>query len=96
MTIKELKDKNNNSTELFKIEGFTTISEVFDRLHKHFNMTVNNESDSLYTDDEIEGQFNYVYVAGDGFCWFVENLTEFSEDYQTEEAWQVYSSVEVK
>ena len=95
MTIKELKDKNNNSTELFKIEGFTTVTEVFDRLHKHFNMTVINESDSLYT-DETEGQFNYVYVSSDGYCRFVESLTEFSEDYQTEEAWQVYSSVEVK
>ena len=95
MTIKELKDKNNNSTELFKIEGFTTINEVFDRLHKHFDMTVNNESDSLYT-DETEGRFNYVYVSSDGYCRFVESLTEFSEDYQTEEAWQVYSSVEVK
>jgi hypothetical protein len=95
MTIKELKDKNNNSTELFKIEGFTTISEVFDRLHKHFDMKVINESDSLYT-DETEGRFNYVYVSSDGYCRFVENLTEFSEDYQTEEAWQVHSSVEVK
>ena len=95
MKIKELKDKNNNSTELFKIEGFTTVTEVFDRLHKHFNMTVINESDSLYT-DETEGQFNYIYVASDGYCRFVESLTEFSENYQTEEAWQVYSSVEVK
>jgi hypothetical protein len=95
MTIKELKDKNNNSTELFKIEGFTTINEVFDRLHKHFDMKVINESDSLYT-DETEGRFNYIYVAADGYCRFVESLTEFSEDYQTEEAWQVYSSVEVK
>ena len=95
MTIKELKDKNNNSTELFKIEGFTTVTEVFDRLHKHFNMTVIDESDSLYT-DETEGQFNYIYVSNDGYCRFVESLTEFSEDYQTEEAWQVYSSVEVK
>ena len=95
MTIKELKDKNNNSTELFKIEGFTTVTEVFDRLHKHFDMTVIDESDSLYT-DETEGRFNYIYVASDGYCRFVESLTEFSEDYQTEEAWQVYSSVEVK
>jgi hypothetical protein len=95
MKLFELKDKNNNSTELFKIEGFTTVTEVFDRLHKHFNMTVINESDSLYT-DETEGSFNYIYVSSDGYCRFVESLTEFSENYQTEEAWQVYSSVEVK
>ena len=95
MELFELKDKNNNSVELFKIEDFTTVKEVFDRLHKHFNMTVIDESDSLYT-DETEGSFNYIYVASDGYCRFVESLTEFSEDYQTEEAWQVYSSVEVK
>ena len=95
MTIKELKDKNNKSTELFKIEDFTTVKEVFDRLHKHFDMTVIDESDSLYT-DETEGSFNYIYVSSDGYCRFVESLTEFSENYQTEEDWQVYSSVEVK
>jgi hypothetical protein len=94
MKLFELKDKNNNSVELFKIEDFTTVKGVFDRLHKHFNITVIDESDSLYT-DEAEGQFNYVYVAGDGFCRFVESLTEFSEGYQTEEAWQVHSSIEV-
>ncbi len=95
MKLFELKDKNNKSTELFKIEDFTTVTEGFDRLHKHFNMTVINESDSLYT-DETEGQFNYIYVAADGYCRFVESLTEFSENYQTEEDWQVHSSVEVK
>ena len=95
MKIKELKDKNNKSTELFKIEDFTTVKEVFDRLHKHFDMTVIDESDSLYT-DETEGSFNYIYVSSDGYCRFVESLTEFSENYQTEEDWQVYSSVEVK
>ena len=95
MKLFELKDKNNKSTDLFKIEDFTTINEVFDRLHKHFNMTVIDEEDSLYT-DEKEGLFNYVYVADDGFCRFVESLTEFSENYQTEEDWRVHSSVEVK
>ena len=95
MKLFELKDKNNKSTELFKIEGFTSVNEVFDRLHKHFNMIVIDESDSLYT-DETEGRFNYVYVASDGNCRFVESLTEFSENYQTEEDWQVYNSVEVQ
>jgi hypothetical protein len=95
MKLFELKDKNNKSTELFKIEDFTSVNEVFDRLHKHFDMTVIDESDSLYT-DETEGSFNYVYVASDGNCRFVESLTEFSENYQTEEDWQVHSSVEVK
>ena len=95
MKLFELKDKNNKSTELFKIEDFTSVNEVFDLLHKRFNITVINESDSLYT-DKTEGLFNYVYVADDGFCRFVELLTEFSENYQTEEDWRVHSSVEVK
>jgi hypothetical protein len=95
MKLFELKDKNNNSTELFKIENFTSVDEVFDLLHKHFNITVIDESDSLYTDKK-EGLFNYVYVADDGFCRFVELLNEFSENYQTEEDWRVHSSVEVK
>ena len=95
MVIRELKDKNNKSTELFEIEGFTTVEEVFDRLHKHFNMEVIDESDSFYSSD-TEGQFNYVYIASDGNCRFVEFLTEFSEGYQSEEDWKVYSSIEVK
>lgn len=94
MKIFELKDKNNQTTELFKIENFTTVNEVIEKLNKHFNIEVKEDSDSLYTDDK-EGRFNYVYVAGDGFCSFVEELTEFSEGYQSEEEWKVNSSVEI-
>jgi hypothetical protein len=89
MKVFELKDKNNKSTNLFKIENYTSKEEVMNKLNSIFSLN----SDCT---NKNEGLFNYVYVADDGFCRFVESLTEFSEDYQTEEAWQVCSSVEVK
>jgi hypothetical protein len=89
MKVFELKDKNNKSTNLFKIENYTSKEEVMNKLNSIFSLN------SACT-NKNEGLFNYVYVADDGFCRFVESLTEFSEDYQTEEAWQVHSSVEIK
>jgi hypothetical protein len=94
MKLFEFKDKNNYSTELFKIENFTTVEEAIDRLNKYLNIVVVDEEDSLYT-DEKEGHFNYVYVANDGYCRFVESLKEFSEGYQSEEGWRVDSLIEV-
>jgi len=94
MKIFELKDKNNQTTELFKIENFTTINEVIEKLNKHFNI----ENDSLKVDyyyDDGERCYNYVYVASDGLCSFVEELTEFTEEFQSEEDWKVNSSVEI-
>jgi len=94
MRLFELKNKNNYSTELFRIENFTTVKEAIDKLNKYFNIVVKDDCDSLYTDDE-EGRFNYVYVSNDGFCTFVESLKEFSEGFQSEEEWGVNSLVEV-
>jgi len=94
MKVFELKDNKNQTTELFKIEEFINVKDVIEQLNKHFNIEVEDECDSLYTDDK-EGCFNYVYVAGDGFCSFVEDLKEFSEGFQSEEEWKVNSSVEI-
>lgn len=94
MKLFELKDKNNYSTELFKIENFTTVKEAIDKLNKYFNIVVKEECDSLYTDNK-EGRFNYVYVSSDGYCSFVESLKEFSEGFQSEKEWRVNSLVEV-
>jgi len=94
MKLFELKDKNNQTTELFKIENFNNVEDVIDKLNKYYNLVIEDESDSFYTEDK-DGSFNYVYVANDGFCRFVENLTEFSEGFQTETDWRVNSSVEV-
>ena len=90
MQLFELKDENNQTTELFKIKKFNNVKDVIDKLNKYYNLA----SDSFYTADK-EGSFSYVYVANDGSCRFVENLTEFNEGFQTEKDWQVNSSVEV-
>ena len=94
MKIFELKDKNNQTTELFKIENFTTINEVNEKLNKHFNI---EENESLFTDNfnTESSTYNYVYVASDGFLTFVYKLTEFIEGFQSEEEWKVNSSVEI-
>jgi len=94
MKLFELKDKNNQTTELFKIENFNNVEDVIDKLNKYYNLVIEDESDSFYTEDK-DGSFNYVYVANDGFCSFVENLTEFNEGFQTETDWRVNSLVEV-
>jgi DNA-binding transcriptional regulator WhiA len=94
MKLFELKDKNNKTTELFKIENFTTTKDVINKLHNYYNMIVEDECDSFYTND-VEKNFNYVYVSSDGFCKFVESLTEFSEGFQSKEDWKVNSSVEI-
>jgi hypothetical protein len=94
MKLFELKDKNNQTTDLFKIENFNNVEDVIDKLNKYYNLVIEDESDSFYTEDK-DGSFNYVYVANDGFCNFVENLTEFSEGFQNESDWKVNSSVEV-
>jgi hypothetical protein len=94
MKLFELKDKNNQTTELFKIENFNNVEDVIDKLNKYYNLVIEDESDSFYTEDK-DGSFNYVYVMSDGCCSFVETLTEFDEGFQNESDWKVNSSVEV-
>ena len=84
MKIFDLKDENSKSTELFKIENFSTVKDVIKILNKHFNLNDN----SLYTDDKGTN-YNYVYVASDGSTRFVESLEEFSNEYKTLEGWRV-------
>ena len=95
MKVFELKDKNNKTTDLFKIENFTNVKEVIDILNKFYLL----EDEGVYPLCECEFgtklKANYVYVSSDGFCRFVENLTEFSEGFQSEEEWKANSSVEI-
>jgi hypothetical protein len=95
MKVFELKDKNNQTTDLFKIENFTNVKDVVSILDKFYLI----EDNSIYPLCECEFRknlkANYVYVAGDGFCKFVENLEEFSEGFQSLEDWKVNSSVEI-
>ena len=95
MKLFELKDKNNQTTDLFKIKNFTNVEDVINKLNKFYIL----EDEGVYPLCESEFRTklkaNYVYVSSDGFCRFVENLTEFSEGFQNESNWKVNSSVEI-
>ena len=93
MRLFDLKDEDNESTELFRIENFTNVEDVINRLNQHLGIEVEDESDSLYTDDSGTG-YKYVHVASDGDCHFVKSLDEFSDGYQTEEEWGVETEEE--
>jgi hypothetical protein len=88
MKVFELKTKENRTTELFQIENYTSKEEVMKKLNSVLKI------DSLYTDNS-EGNFNYVCVNWNNYCFFVSNLTEFSEGLQTEEDWRVDYKVEI-
>ena len=95
MKVFELKDKNNQTTDLFKIENFTNVKEVINILDKFYLL----EDEGVYPLCESEFRTklkaNYVYVMSDGCCSFVETLTEFDKGFQNESDWKVNSSVEV-
>jgi hypothetical protein len=95
MKLFELKDKNNQTTDLFKIENFTNVKDVVNVLDKFYLL----EDEGVYPLCESEFRTklkaNYVYVSSDGCCSFVETLTEFDEGFQNESDWKVNSSVEV-
>jgi hypothetical protein len=93
MRIFDLKDKNGKPTELFKIENFSSVEDAIDMLNKYYGMG-ENEVDSFYT-DETGTDYNYAYVANDGYTRFVKSLDEFSDGYQTEEEWGVASEEEI-
>ena len=93
MRIFDLKDKNGKPTELFKIENFSSVEDAIDMLNKYYGMG-ENEVDSFYT-DETGTDYNYAYVANDGYTRFVKSLDEFSDGYQTEEEWRVASEEEI-
>jgi hypothetical protein len=73
MKLFDLRDKNYNLTELFRIEEFSTVEEVINKLNNWLKIKVTVESDSLYTSDINEKNYRYVYVANDGHCSFVES-----------------------
>jgi len=93
MKMFDLKDKNGKPTELFKIENFSSVEDAIDMLNKYYGMG-ENEVDSFYT-DETGTDYNYAYVASDGYTRFVKSLDEFSDGYQTEEEWGVASEEEI-
>ena len=102
MKLEALLDKNGQYTELFRIIDFTSIEECLQRINEHFispyELATAEPSDLFYADVEFcEGKnYKYCYVAGDGQVAFVEDLSEFSEGYNTEEEWKVTDSVLLK
>jgi hypothetical protein len=100
MKLFELRSKDDYFTELVRIENFTTVEEVLNRLDKWIEGTDDlseyEESDLLYTSDENGRNYKYVHTAGDGQCSFVESLDEFSENYTTEAKWGVHEEREIK
>jgi hypothetical protein len=95
MKVFELKDKNNKTTDLFRIENFTNVKEVIDILNKFYLLEDENVYPLCECEFRTNVQLNYVYVSSDGFCKFVESLTEFNEGFQSEEDWKVNNSVEI-
>ena len=95
MRVFELKDKNNKTTDLFKIENFTTVEDVINKLNKFYLL----EDEGVYplcaSEYRTKLKANYVYVMSDGYCSFVESLKEFDEGFQSEKEWKVNSLVEV-
>ena len=91
MKLFDLRDNYNNLTELFRIEEFSTVEEVIEKLNNWFSL----DSDSFYTSNTNGKDYKYVYVAGDGDCHFVESLNEFSEGFQSEQDWKVDREVEI-
>ena len=95
MKLFDLRDNYHNLTELFRIEEFSTVEEVINRLNNWFGIKVTVKSDSLYTSDMNERNYKYIHVAGDGHCHFVESLIEFNEGFRSEQDWGVDREVEV-
>jgi hypothetical protein len=87
MKIFDLKDENGKSTELFKIENFSSVEDAINMLNKYYNVG-EDEVDSFYTNETGTG-YNYVYIASDGSTRFVKSLEEFSGKYKTLEGWGV-------
>ena len=99
MKLFELRSKDYFA-ELIRIENFTTIEEALDRINKWIEGTDDlskyEEDDLFYTTDQDGRDYKYVHTANDGQCSFVESLTEFSENYTTEEKWGIVEEREIK
>ena len=78
-------DNNGHFTELTKLKGFRTSQEALDEINKLLNL----EDNSYYIDQFTPDNPSYAYLAGDGEVSFVEDLSEFNDNYNTEEGWGV-------
>ena len=77
------KDKDGRFTELVKLQGFSTSQEALDEINEFFDLEYEEIEDEPYVNP------SYAYLAGDGQATFVKDLSEFSDNYQTEEGWGI-------
>lgn len=73
------------------------LKPILDKILKHGY----GENNGYFHGVDFEGNLTspskmiYVHLSGDGMLYFVSSLSEFSERYQTEEAWGVKSWEEI-
>ena len=92
MKLEKLLDNESQFTELVRITDFTTVSECVDAVNKYYGLENEDPMDKYHTEDTDEAKYNYLYVSGDGFIYFVSDLNEFDEGYRSEQEWGVVSS----
>lgn len=99
MKLELLLDNESQFTDLVRITDFTSVKECLDIVNKYFispHQLAEAHPDDLFYSEHPDGKnYKYLYVAGDGEVSFVEDLNEFSEDYQSEQEWGVVSSKEI-
>jgi hypothetical protein len=69
--------------ELIKLQGFSTSQEALDEINELYPW---EDPYELGTSVDYP---SYAYLSGDGQVTFVKDLSEFSDNYQTEEGWGV-------
>jgi len=95
-----------NGEELFKIENFPSIPNIdgisYEEREKYPKLWEIIEKINVYTSDrniqdiKFLGDFSssnsevYLYIDGESNYTIVDSLKQFSEEYQTEEAWEAY------
>ncbi len=79
--------EKNYFSELIRIEDFSTVEEVLDKINRHY---LDEDDDCLFETNDVDKEFyTYCYLSGDGQVYFVESLDEFSRDRRSEEEWGV-------
>ena len=79
-------DKDGNFTELVKLKNYSNPEKAIQDINKKLNL---GEDDGYYLDDYQPQQLNYCQLSGDGCAYFSEDLSNFSDGYNTEEGWGV-------
>jgi hypothetical protein len=81
--------KNNKFSGLVKIRGFKTSQEALDEINKILGLDKNSEYEAYNQENFPIPSQTYIYFSGDGLIDFSQDLSSFSEGYNTEEDWGV-------